>query len=138
MGDRVPDGAVRCWADGGVTRLHDHLRGTGPTLVLLAGRTGTDGSEMINALADQAAGCGVPVVHVVRDAGTPAGPSGATLVDADGELRRRFGMYAPTAVLVRPDGHVAGIGPLERGAGLVAAAVTMRAAGANQLQDSGC
>lgn len=123
VGDRAPDGPARTWPGGGVTRLHDHLRGTQPTLVVLEGHPAGRGHRdlaVLNALAGQVAASGTPVVRVVAAGSTVATSpvSGVTLVDGQDVLHRRFGTTAPTAVLIRPDGHIARIAGRSGAAGI--------------------
>ncbi len=103
-GDRAPDGPALLRPQDEPTFLHDHLRGTGPTLLLFDGSRGADGPA-------PAAAPGVRTVRIVRDpaAAAPAGP-GTTLLDDAGTLHRRYGATSATAVVVRPDGHIGYVG----------------------------
>ncbi len=129
VGDRAPDGPARR-PDGTPVRLHEQLRGTGPVVVLLTG-SGRGEDPRPAAVARTAADRGAPVVLVARDAAAAAGhPAGRTLLDPGGELHRRYGATAPTAVVVRPDGHIARIGAPDPAAVAAALRPLLPAAGA--------
>ena len=56
------------------------------------------------------------MIRVIRadDAVADSGPGVTTLTDTSGTVHRRFGVVTPTAVVVRPDGHVALVAPAHR------------------------
>ena len=88
VGDRTPDGPAHRWPDGSPTWLHDHLRGTRPTLLLLSGAR-THSEHRLAELARHATAADVPVVLIVPDtatAATAARPVDLTLVDTHGTL----------------------------------------------------
>lgn len=86
----------------------------------------------MDAMARRATACGVAVVRVLTDRTSATAPPGTwvTLVDAEGVLHRRFGVTGPTAVLIRPDGHIAHIAGARGTDGLLAALRPMVPGGA--------
>ena len=124
IGDRTPDGPVRSWPDGRPTWLHDHLRGPRPALILLHGASPPqDDRAALDGLAARAAGFRVPVLRVIGadDTLTDTDAGVTTLTDTSGTVHRRFGVVTPSAVVVRPDGHVALVAAAQRTAAVVSA-----------------
>ncbi len=95
-GDRAPDAAVLSWPDRTPARLHDVLRGTDPVRLVFSPPRGT-------------VRCGDVRTVVVTRGGPTAAHHDRVVVDPDGTVHRRYGAVPATAVLVRPDGHVAAI-----------------------------
>ena len=52
---------------------------------------------------------------------TDTDPGVTTLTDTSGTVHRRFGVVTPSAVVVRPDGHVALVAAAHRTAAVVSA-----------------
>jgi 2-polyprenyl-6-methoxyphenol hydroxylase-like FAD-dependent oxidoreductase len=109
-GDRAPDGPLQC-IDGSTT-LHALFKGPTHHLILFSGRgtTAVDAKALQGATASfLEANSGWVKVHKVL---TAASQGSSDCVDDEGRLHARYGFKESGYVLVRPDGHVAYIGPL--------------------------
>jgi 2-polyprenyl-6-methoxyphenol hydroxylase-like FAD-dependent oxidoreductase len=109
-GDRAPDAKLQC--DEGATTLLALC--TGPThhLILFSGTS----SGVVDDKALQSAAAGFleansswVKTHKILNA---ASMGSSSCVDEEGRAHARYGFTEPGYVLVRPDGHVAYIGPL--------------------------
>ena len=94
-GDRASD-AICSDGQGGAVRLFDVLRG--PRVTLLA-----FGESARRAAAEECAGRGVRVIHVVA---SRRDTRGEALVDGDRGLQRTYDVGEGSLVLIRPDGYV--------------------------------
>jgi 2-polyprenyl-6-methoxyphenol hydroxylase-like FAD-dependent oxidoreductase len=111
-GDRVPDVALDPVANDGMTRLFDHLRGTGHHLLLFAGdHPSADVHVNLGALARQVqdrAGAWIEPQIVIGAASRPGALSwdGRVILDLNRTLHHRFGASGTCLYLIRPDGYV--------------------------------
>ena len=114
-GDRAPDGEVH-YPDGTATNLLALCKGPNHHLVLFSGTLGTaaDGEALQGAAASFfEVNFGWARVHIILTAAAAASrESSGYVVDERGRIHGRYGFTEPAYVLVRPDGHVAYIGPL--------------------------
>jgi 2-polyprenyl-6-methoxyphenol hydroxylase-like FAD-dependent oxidoreductase len=111
-GDRAPDGTLQ-GLDGTTTTLLALCVGPTHHLILFSGRgiTAVDEEALQGAGASfLKANSGWVKLHKVLSADALRGSCGR--VDEEGRLHARYGFTEPGYVLVRPDGHVAYIGPL--------------------------
>ncbi|MGC5170037.1 FAD-dependent monooxygenase [Microbacterium sp. DT81.1] len=111
VGDRIPDVRV---AHGNTEQswLHEHLRGTQPVLIVLAGdrisNRGVD--DRLTALAHDAQRRSVTLLYVEAPGVDHAERGGVTtVVDTHGDLHRRFHARTARSIVVRPDKHIAAI-----------------------------
>lgn len=112
-GDRVPDARVASSSVAEESWLHEHLRGTQPVLLVLAGdRMPHDGVVgRLTALAQDALRRSVTVLYVLPPGVNRAGPAGVTtVVDTHGDLHRRFRAHTARLIALRPDKHIAAVG----------------------------
>ena len=110
-GDRAPDGTLQCLGD--TTSLLALCVGPTHHLVLFSGRgiTAVDEKALQGAAASFLdVNSGWVKVHKVLTVMPSQGSSGC--VDEEGRVHARYGFTEPGYVRVRPDGHVAYIGPL--------------------------
>ncbi|HZO87157.1 MAG TPA: FAD-dependent monooxygenase [Chthonomonadaceae bacterium] len=105
VGQRAPDGEV-VDAGGKRLRLLDLAKREAVLVIFSDGQTPEQIDAVEKALADIA---GLRVICLVPDA---AAMREGALHDAGGGLRRRWGVKAETAALLRPDGHVGWIGTI--------------------------
>jgi hypothetical protein len=117
-GDRAPDGPLQ-GIDGTTTSLHVLCRGPTHHLILFSGRgtTAVDETVLQGAAASflEANSSWVKMHKILTTTTTPAPAvswGSSDYVDAEGQLHTRYGFTESGFVLVRPDGHVAYIGPL--------------------------
>jgi len=104
-GDRAPDGAVTQVENGTPTSLFQELRGTQHQLLLFTGVE--PAADAVSKLAEISAAVEarfprIAVSHTIAPAPMP----GATLMDADLSVHKRYAAAAPTLYLIRPDGYV--------------------------------
>ncbi|MFD0668627.1 FAD-dependent monooxygenase [Ramlibacter sp. MAHUQ-53] len=98
----APPQNVRLGAD---DYLLDHVSGGGFTLLYVAGAGGIPAP--LRDVADTVRARGVPLKLIAVGAAGPVEGADLALPDADGRLRRRYGMEAAgAAYLLRPDQHV--------------------------------
>jgi 2-polyprenyl-6-methoxyphenol hydroxylase-like FAD-dependent oxidoreductase len=114
-GDRAPDGPLQ-GIDGTTTTLHVLCRGPTHHLILFSGRgtTAVDETALQGAAASflEANSGWVRIHNVLATTDTAASRGKPDYVDEEGRLHARYGFTESSYVLVRPDGHVAYIGPL--------------------------
>jgi 2-polyprenyl-6-methoxyphenol hydroxylase-like FAD-dependent oxidoreductase len=102
-GERVPELPVQAE---GISRLHEALRGPWYVLLLFQGLDTPAALEQLAPLA-QSLESAYPEWLRVWVVSTEAQRAGAgVLVDANGQVHRRFGAGTPCAYLVRPDKYV--------------------------------
>ncbi|CZR56715.1 related to tetracenomycin polyketide synthesis hydroxylase tcmG [Phialocephala subalpina] len=107
-GDRVPDGRL---LKGNIEiTVHSLLGARKHSLLLFSGVDGvtsTDDLEKAHVEFIEASGRSIPVYTI-----TKSSSENIEIMDPEGLVHRLFGFTASGFVLVRPDGHIAFIGPL--------------------------
>ena len=117
-GDRAPDAPVVA-ADGAATTLFAHIynpdgRSWGWTLLAFDGARPDSTSHLQSAIGDVRAWDWVRP-RLVLGAGTPPPGEPTVLSDLDGVAHAAYGIVdTPALILIRPDGHVAFRGPIDR------------------------
>jgi 2-polyprenyl-6-methoxyphenol hydroxylase-like FAD-dependent oxidoreductase len=114
IGDRVPDAALRSDPGGDTISLFD-LISAGWTLLLFPGEPVTaERQTQLDALAQQVRETVGDRVHGHLVLIAPRADFGAALIDAQGEVTRRFGARAGLVALIRPDGYLGFRGRLDQ------------------------
>jgi hypothetical protein len=114
VGDRVPDAALRSDPGGDTISLFD-LIAAGWTLLLFPGEPVTaERQTQLDALAQQVRETVGDRVHGHLVLIAPRADFGAALIDAQGEVTRRFGARDGLVALIRPDGYLGFRGRLDQ------------------------
>lgn len=112
IGDRVPDGELM-GPDGRTHGLHDLLRHDFVALILVDPRTRP-------AIDPDVSGLHQYTLHRF-DAAFDTGLRERSLLDQGGRMQKTLGIHEGHFILIRPDGHVAGIGKFQDGASVIRA-----------------